>query len=468
MLLAQVQVAAVAAAAIEKKAYTAAEVAARTTTGDRPAAETTSAYARKLGELAIQVVKDGGKVDGAAAGTAAAGASEVVDFLDLVGSRDFLTAEAAEAVLAPMLAPGSSVNRIRFSTKSFGRDAAAVAARALQAVSCSLLEADISDVIAGRPEDEALDVLRVLSSALSSAPRLTALNLSDNALGEKGVRACEAVLAGKAPLESLSLQNVGLSVHACRATSELLADPSRLRRLQLFNNMSGDEGAGHIAGLLSRAPQLEDLRFASSRVGPAGGVALAKSLMAGARLVRLDLSDNPLTSEVVPELAKALAAQPTLRALNLNDTSLGPDGVTEAVAALVVAHASSLRLLNLRENELGDRGALFLSRALGALAEPQTVDLVGNQIRRAGAVAVARALVSKSSLELLALDENTISDDGLDELRGVMEGAGKSAALGPLDNNMEEDEEEEEEEEEGEGGADDFGLSEALARSGIA
>jgi hypothetical protein len=46
-------------------------------------------------------------------------------------------------------------------------------------------------------EEEALDVLRVLSSALAGAPRLKALDLSDNALGEKGVRACADVLAGK-------------------------------------------------------------------------------------------------------------------------------------------------------------------------------------------------------------------------------------------------------------------------------
>lgn len=35
-----------AASAIEKKAYTAADVAARTTTGDRPAVESVKAYAR--------------------------------------------------------------------------------------------------------------------------------------------------------------------------------------------------------------------------------------------------------------------------------------------------------------------------------------------------------------------------------------------------------------------------------------
>ena len=41
--------AAAAALLLEKKAYTTALVAARTTTGDRPAAETTSGYARCVG-----------------------------------------------------------------------------------------------------------------------------------------------------------------------------------------------------------------------------------------------------------------------------------------------------------------------------------------------------------------------------------------------------------------------------------
>ena len=51
-----------AAAAIEKKAYTAACVAARTTTGDRPAAEITSGYIRwaaweELGQMGAAVMR---------------------------------------------------------------------------------------------------------------------------------------------------------------------------------------------------------------------------------------------------------------------------------------------------------------------------------------------------------------------------------------------------------------------------
>lgn len=43
-------------------------------------------------------------------------------------------------------------------------------------------------------EEEALDVLRMLSKALAACPLLKSLNLSDNALGEKGIRACGEVL----------------------------------------------------------------------------------------------------------------------------------------------------------------------------------------------------------------------------------------------------------------------------------
>jgi Ran GTPase-activating protein (RanGAP) involved in mRNA processing and transport len=43
-------------------------------------------------------------------------------------------------------------------------------------------------------------VLRTLAAALADAPHLTELNLSDNALGEKGVRACDAVLKGQVGL----------------------------------------------------------------------------------------------------------------------------------------------------------------------------------------------------------------------------------------------------------------------------
>lgn len=57
--------------------------------------------------------------------------------------------------------------QIKLSTKSFGRDAAEVAAKAINNVRGTLLDADLSDIIAGRPEAEALDAMRIMCSALA-------------------------------------------------------------------------------------------------------------------------------------------------------------------------------------------------------------------------------------------------------------------------------------------------------------
>lgn len=131
----------------------------------------------------------------------------LVQVVDLTGSRDFLTKDSTEEVLKAMLVPGSAVRKVRslswshaypqpssrrasasaqqtpfkagcamqtagsvacalapelalppcclsqikLSTKSFGRDAARVAADAIRNCSGTLADADISDIIAGRP-----------------------------------------------------------------------------------------------------------------------------------------------------------------------------------------------------------------------------------------------------------------------------------------------------------------------------
>ena len=92
--------------------------------------------------------------------------------------------------------------QIKFSTKSFGIEAATVAARAIENVASSLTHADISDIIAGRPEKEVLGALQIISQSLAKA-KLKALDLSDNALGQKGIIACTPAFAQQVPTVNL-------------------------------------------------------------------------------------------------------------------------------------------------------------------------------------------------------------------------------------------------------------------------
>ena len=433
------------------------------------------AYIRKMSELVLEVVSTGGNLEALGIVSAAGmNGREDTTFLDLTGSREFLTHETAEELLAPMLSPGSKIQKIKFSTKSFGVDAAEVAARAIRNVSGSLIDADMSDVIAGRPEDEALASLRIMCEALSTC-KLRHLNLSDNALGEKGIRACSAAFENQDLLESIAFQNVGCSVHGCAALDELLQRTESLRSFHLLNNMSGDEGAKSIAKVLFRCPVMEDFKMASSRVGPEGGLALANALAnAGNRLVSLDLHDNPLTSEVASGLATVISRHVGLKKLNLNDTCLGDDGIGPVAGALSMAAVEledlqlelneitldaaetlgnairgkhSLRRLNLRENELEDDGAVAVAKAVAGLKGLEVIDACANQIKRGGACALAKITVSLPSLRQLELDENEISEAGIDALREILIKTGKIGVLGSLEENMPDEDDEERESE---------------------
>jgi Ran GTPase-activating protein (RanGAP) involved in mRNA processing and transport len=78
------------------------------------------------------------------------------------------------------------------SNKSFSLEASQLMAEKLKTFS-NLKIANIADIIAGKPEEEALIVLKNISDSLESFS-LVELDVSDNALGAKGVQACRAVL----------------------------------------------------------------------------------------------------------------------------------------------------------------------------------------------------------------------------------------------------------------------------------
>jgi Ran GTPase-activating protein (RanGAP) involved in mRNA processing and transport len=65
----------------------------------------------------------------------------------------------------------------------------------LPCISDNIKVADISDMIAGRPEEEALQSFSHICKSLEGQ-NLTELDISDNALGEKGVNACKKLLMG--------------------------------------------------------------------------------------------------------------------------------------------------------------------------------------------------------------------------------------------------------------------------------
>lgn len=432
-------------------------------------------YAKESSKLMLDVIKRGPrtKEDGEVmiAEKATAASQTVFDISG--GRREFIEEAETQELLGPLGEPGNSFTKICFSNRSFGLGAARVAVPILRLIKDQLTELDLSDFIAGRPEGEALEVIAMFSSALEGC-QLRYLNLSNNALGEKGVMAFGALLKSQNNLEELYLMNDGISEEAARAVCELIPSTEKLKILHFHNNMTGDEGAVAIAEMVKHSPALEDFRCSSTRVGSEGGVALAEALGQCTHLKKLDLRDNMFGVEAGLALSKVLSAFPDLTEvylsyLNLEDKGAealanalkesapslevlelaGNDITAKAAASLAACIAAKqfLTKLNLAENELKDEGAILIGKSLeeghGQLID---IDLSTNAIRRAGARLLAQVAVNKPGLKMLNINGNFISDEGVDEVKDIFKHS--LDMLGPLDENDPEGEDFDEEDEE--------------------
>ncbi|KAI8004174.1 RAN GTPase-activating protein 2 [Camellia lanceoleosa] len=432
-------------------------------------------YARECSKLILEVLKRDPRTKGDGEGAIVkkvTGAHET-SFDISKGQRAFIEAEEAQELLRPLKEPGNSYTRICFSNRSFGLGAARVAEPILESVRNQLQEVDLSDFIAGRSEAEALEVLNIFSEALEGSV-LKSLNLSNNALGEKGVRAFEKLLKSQSRLEELYLMNDGISEEAARAVCELIPSTEKLRVLQFHNNMTGDEGALAISEVVKCSPLLEDFRCSSTRVDSGGGIALCEALSTCTYLKNLDLRDNMFGVEAGLTLSKTLSKHANLTEVYLSYLNLEDEGATavanalkESAPSLVVlemagnditvetapslassiAAKQSLIKLNLAENELKDEGAIQIGKALEEGHDQlKEVDMSSNSIRRAGARLLAQTVMRKPKFKLLNINGNFISEEGIDELKGLFKTC--PDLLGSLDENDPDGENDYEEEKE--------------------
>ncbi|CAN8300626.1 unnamed protein product [Cochlearia groenlandica] len=432
-------------------------------------------YAKECSKLILEVLKKGHAVVVAkvvVVSEESASPRETV-FDISKGERAFIEAEEAEELLKPLKEYGNAYTKICFSNRSFGLGAARVAEPILASLKDQLKEVDLSDFVAGRPEAEALEVMNIFSDALQGCV-LSYLNLSENALGEKGVRAFGTLLKSQRSLEELYLMNDGISKEAAQAVSELIPSTENLKVLHFHNNMTGDEGAVAIAEVVKRSPLLENFRCSSTRVGSEGGIALSEALEHCPHMEKLDLRDNMFGTEAGVSLSKTLSCFKHLTVLYLSYLNLEDEGAIAIANALkesdspifvlemagnditvkaastlsaCVAAKQDLNKLNLSENELKDKGCVQIAKSIEeGHSKLQYIDMSNNYLRRAGARALANAVIKKEGFKLLNIDGNIISEEGVEEVKEIFKKSPE--LLGDFEENDPDGEEEDEEEDE--------------------
>jgi cyclophilin family peptidyl-prolyl cis-trans isomerase/Ran GTPase-activating protein (RanGAP) involved in mRNA processing and transport len=310
-------------------------------------------------------------------------------------------------------------------------------------LSSQILELDFSDIIASQSEADGLSTMKVLSDVFRNS-NVSIIDLSNNAMGNKGITSCISLLS-LSSLESLQLCNNGLSGTSMDFIAEILVESnvcSHLKKLHFFNNMSGDRGCSAFARILRNCSgNLIDIRFSGTRAQRKGSWEVAQALVdlqrrENGNIEHIDLGDNFLGIEGAKTLSCFFELCHDLKYLDLRDCLLENEGVgyicnslnktcrqlefldlsgndlTKDATANITAflrRSCTLKVFRAQENELGSAGVIHIVQSLRSSLEE--LHLGFNDCGNQGARAIVEARKTLHGIRVLDLDGNKFSTD---------------------------------------------------------
>ncbi|XP_045706558.1 NACHT, LRR and PYD domains-containing protein 3 [Phyllostomus hastatus] len=254
-----------------------------------------------------------------------------------------------------------------------------------------------------------------LFSVLSTKQKLTDLNLSDNPLGDAGVKIlCEMLQNPGCNIQRLWLRRCRLSHRCCSHLAAALSGSMKLLELDLSHNVLTHLGLRLLCVGLQRAfCPLEKLWLINCCLTSACCVDLASVLTTSPSLTRLYLGENALGDLGVRMLCeKAKHPQCKLQKLGLVKVGL-TSGCCPALSSVLSAN-QNLTHLYLRGNALGDTGVKLLCKGLlHPNCKLQMLELDNCSLSSHCCWDLSTLLTFNQSLRQLSLGSNDLGDLGV-------------------------------------------------------
>ncbi|XP_067864893.1 NACHT, LRR and PYD domains-containing protein 3-like isoform X1 [Heterodontus francisci] len=248
--------------------------------------------------------------------------SHVIGLCDTIKSLDlyycYIQCEGLQR-LGPIL---HKCQELRLGSNNLGDSGVKLLSAALRNPDCKIqkLELQVNNLTASCIED--------LASAICTNRSLMDLDLSDNRLGDSGVK-----------LLSEALRNTDC----------------KIQRLGLYRNKLTASCIKDLTSALSKKQSLTDLNLSDNKLGDSGVKLLSAALRnPDCKIQKLSLSDVGLTDSCTEDLASALRTNQSLKFLNLTYNSF-TDRSVPALSHLIVT-CRSLERIWLRPNQFSSNG----------------------------------------------------------------------------------------------------------------
>ncbi|XP_059818207.1 NACHT, LRR and PYD domains-containing protein 3-like isoform X2 [Hypanus sabinus] len=170
-----------------------------------------------------------------------------------------------------------------------------------------------------------------LASALGTNRSLMDLNMDRNKLGDSGVKLLSVALKNpECKIQKLGLRDISLTDSGVEDLVSALSTNPSLTELDLSENKLGDSGVKLVSAAL-RNPECKIQKLGLYNVGlrDSGAEDLASALITYPSLTELDLGLNSLTDRSVPALRRLILTLPSLERIWLHWNRFSPTGERE-------------------------------------------------------------------------------------------------------------------------------------------
>jgi Ran GTPase-activating protein 1 len=290
----------------------------------------------------------------------------------------------------------------------------------------------LKDIFTGRLLSEIPDALSHLLTSILNLPKLTKIDLSDNAFGINTHAPLVAFLAEHVPLQHLILNNNGLGPHCGILVADSLSalhtkkeearekgqDIPELETVVCGRNRLENGSMTAWARTYSLHNKVKLVKMVQNGIRPEGiAHLLGQGLSNATELEVLDLEDNTFTLNGAKSLAKTTPRWTKLRELSVGDCVLSAKGGVLLAGALAEGKNPALQTLRLQFNDITSKGVQALLIALkGSLPALKRMELNGNKFDE-GNPAILEIIDKLEARKEMSDEAVIIEDDwGVDEL----------------------------------------------------
>jgi len=237
-----------------------------------------------------------------------------------------------------------------------------------------------------------------IANSLKHNHTVKVLDISYNDIGEDGFITISEAITNN---HSSNLVYPGMEISS--SANNVMHNTS-LEILNMSGNSISDSGAAAIGRAIAYNNTLKQLIIRGTKLTGEGATAIASSFAHNTSLEILDMCYNSIGEDGTIAIGVAVTTNNALKYLNI-----GSNNVTPTIIANMLSHNTSLEVLDISGNDIGDDGVTAIARAITLNKALKKLKMGSHKITVVGSTTIFNSLKYNTSLEVLVLTVNNLS-----------------------------------------------------------